>query len=87
MPIDVRDQYGIRLADSTSPTTGDNIVSLAVRRDADGVFVRSSAISILCATGTPIQQIALNPLAGDDQIVLRLATIRSTPASSAPRSI
>ena len=73
MPIDVRDQYGIRLTDSTSPTSGDSVVSLAVRRDADGVFVNLSDLNFVTATGTPIQRIALNPLAGDDQIVLRLS--------------
>jgi VCBS repeat-containing protein len=79
MPIDVRDQYGIRLTDSTSPTTGDDVVGLAVRRDADGLFVNFSDLNFLTATGTPIQRIALNPLAGDDQIVLKLSHDQMNP--------
>jgi len=80
IPADIRDQYGIRLSDNTFANTGDNSVGLAVRRDADGVHVTLSELNVATASSTVLQQINLNPLPGDDQIVLHLshATTDST---------
>jgi VCBS repeat-containing protein len=72
IPEDLHEGYGIRLTDSTGPGTGDSTVSIAVRRDAGGVFVNLLQINFATGTATVLDSIALSP-AGANQIVLRLA--------------
>ena len=74
MPQDIREQYGIGLNDTSMSQTGNNVVSLVVRRNNDNlVHVDLNQLNLVSASSTILGGVVLAPLAGgDDQIVLRL---------------
>ena len=81
LPADPRTGFGIRLTDVTAggagqpANAGENVVELTVRRGVDGI-VRADLrqVSFVGAgSSVVLQNMVLQPQAGDDQIVLRLA--------------
>ena len=72
LPVDSGEGYGIRLTDRNSPTSGDSTVALTVQNDGGTIHVNLRQIDFFLGTQTVLQSLNLTPLAGDDQIVLRL---------------
>ena len=95
VPDEVRETYGIRLADrilggggNPPDQVGDDVVDLLVRHDTAGnVTVTLRRIDFVSETAINIQAIPLTPPPGADQIVLRLTHVANEQAMHACGSI